>query len=79
MTGTTDLELRVPADPAAAPSLTTAADWRVVASAPGSTGEATFTLTEPVQTRFLVVYVTRLPALTGGGFQASVAEIGVTT
>lgn len=79
VTGTTDLELRVPADAAAAPSLATAADWRVVASAPGSTGEATFTLTEPVQTRFLVVYVTRLPALTGGGFQASVAEIGVTT
>nr|NLI48852.1 murein biosynthesis integral membrane protein MurJ [Propionibacterium sp.] len=77
--GTTDLELRVPVDPAAAPSLATARDWRVVASAPGSAGEATFTLTEPVRTRYLLVYVTRLPPLTGGGFQAAIHEIGVTS
>ena len=79
VTGTTDLDLRVPADPAAAPSLATRQDWRVVATAPGSAGEATFTLTDPVQTRYLLVYVSRLPALTGGGYQAAITEIAVTT
>ena len=81
LTGATDLELRVPAgtDPAAAPSLATQADWQVVSTAPGAAGEATFALAAPVRARYVLVYVTRLPALTGGGFQASIAEISASS
>ncbi len=79
VTGTTDLEVRVPVDAASAPSTATQRDWRVVASAPSSPGEAAFTLSEAAQTRYLLVYVTRLPTLTGGGFQAAINEIAVTT
>lgn len=78
ITGSTDVELRVPKDAATAPSMATQADWTVVASAPGSTGVTTLTPASPVQTRYLLVYVTKLPELSpGGGYQAGIAEVRV--
>ena len=66
--GATDVELRVPTstDPAAEPSRATQADWRPVASAPGASGDVTLAPAAAVTTRYVLVYLTKLPAVTGG-------------
>ena len=79
-TGPTDLEIRVPAGDPGAASMATQKDWRVVASGPGSLGESTLTPTKPVQTRYVLVYITKLPDLgSGAGFQAAIADISVSS
>lgn len=77
--GRTDLQLRVPveASPTSAP-MATQDDWKVVASAPGASGETTLTPAAPLTTRYLLVYVTKLPpAEPGPGYQAGIAEVVV--
>lgn len=87
--GKTDLQLRVPdgtpiasTDPQPTTeitaSLATANDWTTVAKASGATGEITLTPAQPITTRYLVVYITKLPAAQPGpGYQAGIAEVVV--
>lgn len=76
--GATDLSLRVPA-PASVdqPPLTSVRDWQEIVVAPSATRRVTLSLPTPVRTRYLLVYVTKLPALSAGGYQASITEIRV--
>lgn len=76
--GATDLSLRVPA-PAAVdqPPLESVRDWQEIVVAPSATRRVTLSLPTPVRTRYLLVYVTKMPALSAGGYQASIAEIRV--
>ncbi len=76
--GTTDLDVRVPAsDPGSKPPMKSGGDWRVVTGAKGVGREQTFVLN--ASTRYVLVYLTRLPQATQGKvFMASVAEIAVT-
>ncbi len=79
--GAEDLQVLVPkvTDPAG-PSLRSVADWTPLAQSPGATGDATLALPAGTQTRYLLVYVSKLPAAAdGSGFQGSIAEIEVTS
>jgi len=67
----TDLELRV-----ADQRSDQLEDYKVVAQASGESGLAEVRLDEPVQARYLLVWLTALPA-EGSGYQGSIAEIGV--
>lgn len=80
LVGATDVELRLPVntDPAAEASRATQADWRAVATAPGGSGEVTLAPASATSTRYLLVYLTKLPAVTGG-FQGAIAEIAVSS
>jgi putative peptidoglycan lipid II flippase len=72
----TNLELRAaPASATTAPS-TSAAEYTKVAAVNHAGTLATFTLHKPVTTRFLLVWLTSLPKVTGG-YQGKVAEIQV--
>ena len=57
--GPTGIELRVPTG--AEPSMRTQADWKVVGADDSADATVTIPLTEPVQTRYLMVYFTMLP------------------
>lgn len=72
--GPTAVELRVPAG--AEMSMAAEADWEIVASDAEATGDATITLDEPVETQYLLVYVTSLPEVEGG-YRGEIAEITV--
>ena len=75
----TDVELRVPAqDPGgtAKPPMTSDRDWRNVAKQSQAGATATLTATEPVTTRYVLVYLTSLPK-EGGGFQGGIYEVEV--
>lgn len=73
--GATNVELRAPKGDTA--SMKTADDWNVVAknrAAPA--GTASITPDAELTTRYLLVYLTKLPPVEGG-FQAAIAEIQV--
>ena len=77
----TGVELRVPAANTAtvtSPPMNNAAQWNVIASntAAGTTVE--LALRDPVTTRFVMVYLTSLPAASGG-FKGGIAEVAVTS
>lgn len=72
--GKTSVELRVPSS--SEPSTRTEADWTVVGSDAAAEGETTITLASPTETRYLMVYVTKLPKVEGG-FRAEIAEIAL--
>lgn len=74
----TNIELRVPADPdvTRAP-MRSQADWKVVASVTQATGTAVMKLDEPATTRFLLVYLTSLPAESGNYYQGGISNIEV--
>lgn len=74
----TDLELRVPAREVQAAPMRTEQQWRAVGDATGATGVVTITPSEPVRTRFLLVYLTSLAPSGEGYFRTGVAEIVVT-
>jgi len=75
LTTPTDLEILAAGDGAdAAP--TSADDLQRVARQTGAGNRATLDLDEPVTTRYLVVWLTKLPAA-DGGFRGQVAEIVV--
>ncbi|MEJ7628295.1 MAG: murein biosynthesis integral membrane protein MurJ [Nocardioidaceae bacterium] len=72
----TSLELRAaPADATTAPS-GSVADYPVVSPKTAAGTDAAFSLPQPVKTRFLLVWLTSLPRVTGG-YQGEVAEIQV--
>lgn len=73
--GPTAVELRVPAGDTA--SMATQEDWTVVATGAATPpGQTTFTLTEPVTTQYLLVYLTELPEAEGG-YRGVISEIAV--
>ena len=72
----TDLEVRVPASNQSAASTKTVRDWRVVASAK-NVGETVELQLNGVPTHYLLVYLTSLPAVGGGKYQAGIAEVVV--
>jgi putative peptidoglycan lipid II flippase len=75
----TDVELRVPAaDPAgtAKPPMTSDRNWRNVAKQSQAGATATLTSSEPVTTRYVLVYLTSLPK-EGGGYRGGIYEVEV--
>ena len=75
----TDLQIRVPkGDPSTVtkPPMGSDADWHSVGKADKATKTTTIDLTSPVGTRYLLVYLTSLPA-EGGGYRGGVYEIDV--
>lgn len=73
----TDLEIRIPAGNVASSPTKTVRDWRIVAAAKNATEVAEMTLTEPVRTRYVMVYLTALPAVGNSKYQGGIAEIQV--
>ncbi|TDT30981.1 murein biosynthesis integral membrane protein MurJ [Naumannella halotolerans] len=76
--GDTDLELRVP-DPVAVdePPMQSDEDWRSVASVDGAQGQTELTLDPAEETRYVLVYLTRLPANDEGNYQGFIYEVEV--
>src|SRR5665811_1551548 len=77
----TGLELRVPAtDPAkvTSPPMDKAAEWTAVATNTAAGTNVDLSLKDPITTRFVMIYITSLPAVTGG-FKAGIAEVSVTS
>jgi len=75
----TGLELRVPAgDPktVTAPPMDRAAEWTVVATNTAAGTNVNLSPAQPVTTRFVMIYITSLPAVTGG-YKAGIAEVSV--
>lgn len=69
--GATDLQVRVADRPGA-----TADDFRLVAEASDVAGQATLKPAEAVSARYVLVWLTQLPAV-GDGFRGEIAEIAV--
>jgi putative peptidoglycan lipid II flippase len=75
----TDVELRVPVtDPAgtAKPPMTSDGEWRNVAKQSQAGATATLASSEPVTTRYVLVYLTSLPK-EGGGYRGGIYEVEV--
>ncbi len=74
------LQLMVPnqADPAAdRPPMGTVGEWRVVAQNPEAGREVTLTPDEPVTTRWVMVYFTKLPPVGTALYRSGIAEATV--
>ncbi len=77
--GGTDVEVRVPKDDPASvtsPPMSSDSRWRVIGRADKATKTTAIDIAEPVQTRYLLVYLTSLPR-DGGGYRGSIYEIEV--
>ena len=75
----TAVELRVPAgDPATvtSPPMANAAQWTIVATNGAAGTSVDLSPSKAVTTQFVMVYITSLPAVTGG-FKAGIAEVAV--
>ncbi len=74
----TAVEVRVPADPdATGAPMRSQTDWKAVASIPKATGTAVLKPNAPIKARFLLVYLTSLPAESGSFFQGGISNIEV--
>ena len=75
LTGTpTSLEIRVPAGSSPGAALT---DWTPVASAQDAGTDVTLTPTSPVQTRYVLLWLTSMPKASDGRFVGTVNEVQV--
>jgi hypothetical protein len=73
----TDLQLRAaPSDASTMPS-DSADEYTELAEQTGVGSQARFDLQEPAETRFLLVWLTRLPEESPGSYRGSIAEIQV--
>lgn len=72
----TDLDLRVPIAAKDSAPMKTVDSWKVVAATKNAGEEASFDLHGSTQ-RFLLVYLTDLPAIGGGKYQGGIAEVVV--
>ena len=70
--GETSIELRVPNGEE--PSKRTVSDWKIVGADAAATGTATINLTAPVETRYLLVYLTKLPKI-GDRYVGEINEV----
>ncbi len=75
----TALDIRVPSQDAQDAPMKSESQWRTVASVKGAAGgkAVTLELQAPQTTRFLLVYLTSLPAVGGGYYRGAVAEVTV--
>ncbi len=74
----TDVELRVPARQRDAAPMRSVKQWTVVTTATEVDRSMTWELPEPVESRYLLVYLTALPAAGDGYFRGGIAEVVVT-
>jgi hypothetical protein len=75
--GPTDLELRTaPSDATRAPT-GSADDYQVVQRLTGAGPDATFAMDKPVDSRFLLIWLTELPEVSSGSWKSEIAEIKV--
>lgn len=73
--GVTDAEIRVPVDgTATTPPLKSRNDWRIAGRIPAATGEAVVDLDPAVETRFVLVYLTKLPRQ-GANYVGAIHEV----
>ncbi len=70
----TAVDLKVPAKPADSAPMKSVSQWQTMASATDAGTSVTLTPPQPLQTRFLLVYVTSLPAIGGDLYRAGIAE-----
>lgn len=74
----TAIELRAPSDLAAKQApMRSQAEWTVLTGVPKATGTAVLKLSQPVKTRFLLVYLTSLPPESGSYYQGGITNIEV--
>lgn len=74
----TAVQLRVPKDSATDKAPTgSQKEWSTVASAPSAGTSVELTPDQAVESRFLLVYVTSLPKVSGNKYRAGIAEIEV--
>lgn len=71
----TDLEIRVPAEALASSPPAAITDWRTVTRAVGLGSTADLTLDQPVETRFVLVWLTKLPPDGTGAYRGGIQEI----
>ncbi len=72
----TSLEVMVPSDPSATSAPTTIKGWKSVATAEDSGESAVLKPGTPVQTRFVLVWLTKIPKV-NGDYQGEIAEVAV--
>lgn len=72
----TDLEVRIPDNPSQ-PSTKTVQDWKVVGSAKNAPSQIAVTMNAPASTRYLLIYLTKLPSSGKGKYQGGITQITV--
>lgn len=73
----TTVQVMLPTDPNHSASTTSVKAWTPVAEATNAETSAQIDLPAPTTTRYLLVYLTKLPAIDGGKFQGGIAELSV--
>lgn len=74
----TAVELWVPAKATDSAPMKSIEQWRQVAASPEVTDSVTWELAEPIDSRFLLIYLTSLPPVGDEHFRGGVAEVVVT-
>lgn len=74
----TTVEVRVPRSGTDAAPMKSEADWSPVATATEAGGRAGLDVSQPQDTRYVLIYLTSLPPLGDGYFRGGIAEIAVT-
>lgn len=73
----TDVQLRIPKDVTDTPPMKGIASWKLFEEAKNVADTAELTWPDPVRTRFVLVYLTALPAIGNGQYQGGIAEVTV--
>jgi putative peptidoglycan lipid II flippase len=73
---TADIKVPITATTSADPPVQSRTQWRTVATKSGAKGATTFELATPETTRYVLVYLTTLPA-DGSGFRGGISQIVV--
>ena len=71
------VELRVPAKPAKTAPMKSVEQWESMAAAKDAPKTFTLTPVQPVETRFLLIYLSELPSVAKGVYRGGVAEVVV--
>jgi hypothetical protein len=71
----TDLEIRVPEDPATSSPPAAVTGWRKVGGVADAGNAAEITVDQPIETRFVLVWLTKLPADGTGSYRGGIQEI----
>lgn len=74
----TDVELRAAPQSAGSAPTDSAEQYTAVGQLSGAGSDAVFTLDQPVQTRFLLIWLTSLPHVGGDQYRGGVADVTVT-
>lgn len=71
----TDLEIRVPTEALASSPPTSITDWRTVTKAASAGNTAELTFDQPIEARFVLVWLTKLPPDGTGTYRGGIQEI----